>query len=210
MKIEKLTDSKIRVILNIDELEEKDIHIFEIINDDEFAEKFYAKLLAKASKEVDFDCESSDLLIEVFMSKEGFLIIVFTKVTDSKSSQIKNKSLKSKNKNYKDKKDEDYVYQFDNFENFCQFCTYLKNWNKRYFKLLAKHISLYEYQDKYYLVLTNINENSKYLKRFRIEILEFSDIIKNSANISGKLAEHGKAIFKCNALNNGIKYFTIA
>ena len=50
MKIEKLTDNKIRVILDIDDLAEKNINIDSLIKNTDFSQKLFKKMLNQAKK----------------------------------------------------------------------------------------------------------------------------------------------------------------
>ena len=74
-------------------------------------------------------------------------------------------------------------------------------------KDFAKNIALYEYKGLYYLVFTNIHIDFTYTNLFYTSISEFSNLISNSLVFKSKLEEHGKVIFKANAIKNGIKYF---
>ena len=71
MKIEKLTDNKIRIIMNIDDIEKNtnDINTFfdNIMN----SQNLFLDILKKAEKEVDFHTEGCKLLIEAFSTLEG-------------------------------------------------------------------------------------------------------------------------------------------
>ena len=72
MKIEKLTDNKIRVILDIDDLAEKNINIDSLIKNTDFSQKLFKKMLNQAKKEVGFETEDSQVLIEAYISSEGY------------------------------------------------------------------------------------------------------------------------------------------
>lgn len=99
------------------------------------------------------------------------------------------------------------IYKFNNFEEFCNFCTYCSS--SKFFDLkdFAKNISLYEYKNLYYLIFSNINKDFKYANLFYTSISEFSNLVSSSLVFKSKLTEHGKVIFKGNAIKNGIKYF---
>ena len=68
-------------------------------------------------------------------------------------------------------------------------------------------ISLYLYNDVYYLVLNNINLKYENLKHFYFTISEFAHLVNFSKNFEYKLIERGKVIIKKNAISTGIKYF---
>lgn len=204
MKIEKLTDNKIRIILNTDDLLEKNIDVKSLINNTDIAQDLFKQILKCAEKEVGFVVADSKLLIEAFVSSEGFFVITFTKFkSDIKNTGNKKSKLKVKRKTlYPSCKN--VAFMFNNFEEFCNFCTYLSNIN--FTTKLAKKIILYEYNSRYYLVLSNITDTID-ISPFYTAISEFAKIVSDSTNFECKLLERGKIIFKNNAIENGIKYF---
>ena len=204
MKIEKLTDNKIRIILNTDDLLKKNIDVKSLINNTDIAQDLFKQILKCAEKEVGFVVADSKLLIEAFVSSEGFFVITFTKFkSDIKNTGNKKSKLKVKRKTlYPSCKN--VAFMFNNFEEFCNFCTYLNNIN--FTTKLAKKIILYEYNSRYYLVLSNITDTID-ISPFYTAISEFAKIVSDSTNFECKLLERGKIIFKNNAIENGIKYF---
>ena len=204
MKIEKITDNKIRIILDIDEIEENNLDFLSITQNTDEAKKLFKKILKKAEKEVDFQFEDSRLLIEAFISADGFFIIIFTKLPENQNSPIGN-SLKINVKKKRSSLKHNYIYQFNSFDEFCDFCTYLKNFSLDYSKTFTKGVSLYEYNSKYFLVLSNFNNEDIYL--FNVLITEFAKKLKKAHNFDSLLLEYGNVVFKNYAIKNGIKYF---
>ena len=205
MKIEKLTDNKIRIILDIDDLIKKNIDVHSLIKNTDVTQKFFKKILKQAQKEVDFDVQDSKLLIEAYISTDGFFVLTFTKIsteTSNKKLSIPRGKRKITNiySNYA-------IYKFDTFDEFCSFCTYLNNTKLGNLKKFAKNISLYEYSSNYFLVFSEINTDFENTSLFYISISEFAKLASNSPCFASKLVEYGKVIFKNNAIQNGIKYF---
>ena len=193
MKIEKLTDNKIRIILNIDDLAKKNIDVHTLIKDNSMSQKLFKKILIEAKKEVGFDPQDCRLLIEAYISSEGFFVLTVTKILEElnkeKNSSIKPKAKrKSLNNNCSTA-----IYEFDSFEDFESFCTYLSNTKLNNF---AKKLSLYEYEDKYFLVFSGIDTNSVYASFIYSSISEFAKLSSNSKFFESKLIEYGKTIFK--------------
>ena len=81
MKIEKLTDNKIRIILDIDDLIKKNIDVHSLIKNTDGTQKFFKNILKQAQKEVNFDVQDSKLLIEAYISTDGFFVLTFTKIS---------------------------------------------------------------------------------------------------------------------------------
>ena len=204
MKIEKLTDNKVRIILDIDDLAQKNIDIHTLIKNNDGTQKFFRKLLKEAQKEVDFNVDDSKLLIEAFISADGFFILTFTKINnDYNNKRPLNPKAKRKSDNYTSNTA---IYMFDSFDEFCNFCTYLNNSNLGNLKKFAKKISLYEYNSKYFLVFSEIDKEFKDMSLVYIAICEFAKLVSTSSCFSSKLIEYGKTIFKNNAIQNGINF----
>ena len=205
MKIEKLTDNKIRIILDIDDLIKKNIDVHSLIKNTDGTQKFFKNILKQAQKEVNFDVQDSKLLIEAFISTDGFFVLTFTKISNENPRQkvsIPRGKRKTTNtsSNYA-------IYKFDTFDEYCSFCTYLKNSKLGNLKKFAKNISLYEYNSNYFLVFSEINIDFENASLFYVSISEFAKLASNSSCFASKLVEYGKVIFKNNAIKNGIKFF---
>ncbi len=205
MKIEKLTDNKIRIILNLDDLIKKNIDVHSLIKNTDGTQKFLKNILKQAQKEVDFDVQDSKLLIEAFISTDGFFVLTFTKISNESSKQ---KVLIPKGKRKIANTSSKYaIYKFDTFDEFCSFCTYLNNTKLGNLKKFAKNIALYEYSSNYFLVFSDINTDFENTSLFYVSISEFAKLASNSSSFASKLVEYGKTVFKNNAIQNGIKFF---
>ncbi len=204
MKIEKLTDNKIRIILDIDDLAKKNIDVHSLIKNNDGTQKFFKKILKEAQKEVGFDVDDSKLLIEAFISTDGFFILTFTKIANERvEKKFSIPKVKRKSDNYTSNTA---TYMFETFDEFCNFCTYLKSSNLGNLKKFAKKISLYEYNSKYFLVFSEIDTEFKDMSLVYIAICEFAKLVSNSPCFSSRLVEYGKTIFKNNAIQNGINF----
>ncbi len=210
MKIEKLTENKIRIILNIDDLVKKNIDVHSLIKNNDMSQKLFKKILKQAEKEVGFEVENSRLLIEAFISTDGFFILTFTKIAnDTKSEKAYVVKPKAKRKNT-NPSSEIAIYQFESFNEFENFCTYLNNSKTTNLNGFAKKISLYEYNSTYFLVLSNIDKNYNNSKFFYTAISEFAKLASTSSYFESRILEYGKIVLKNNALKNGIKFFAKA
>ena len=210
MKIEKLTENKIRVIISLDDLQKNNTDIRTLLATSAEAHGLFINILKKAEKEVDFHTEGCRLLIEVFSSSEDVFVFTITKYdsTNTKNTATeKNKPrLIAKRKNF-NLSNKQAIYEFDNFDTFCNFCSYVNSIKKININKISKDISLYLYNNTYYLILKNINKEYENINAFYSAISEFAKVSIFSANFSSKLLEHGKNIIKKNAITVGIKYF---
>ena len=200
MKIEKLTDNKIRIIMHIEDIEKNtnDIHTFfdNIMN----SQNLFLDILQKAEKEVDFHTEGCKLLIEAFSTLEDVIVFTITKY----SSNEKKLTVKRKTNT---PTFENAIYEFENFDYFCNFCSSISKIENLNIEKLAKKILLYNYQNKFFLVFKDINFKDKYIYKFFNILSEFAKFQNFSANFEYKLNEHAKIYIKNNALLKGIKYF---
>ena len=135
-----------------------------------------------------------------------FFVITFTKFKpDIKNSNKNTAKLKVKKKTPYSS-NQNVVFMFNNFDEFCNFCTYFNNCYAEDLNKIAKKIVLYEYNSNFYLAVNNINKNDS-IPMFYTSISEFAKLISSSKNFESKLVERGKVIIKHNAIKNGIKYF---
>lgn len=206
MKIEKLTENKIRVIINSDELEINNLNIYNIMSKSEETQKVFSAILKKAEKEVDFHTDGCKLLIETFSSIEDIFVFTITKYSNLNNTNPIKKKLVAKKKTFSIK-NQHIVCHFESFNSFCEFCNNIKLLHKVTLHKLAKNIALYLWKDNYYLVLRNINVNYGNKDVFYSVLSEFGKIIPCSSNFENKLLEHGKVIIRKNAINVGINYF---
>lgn len=204
MKIEKLTDNKIRVIINSDELGCNNINVHSIMTKAIETQEIFYDILKKAEKEVDFQTDGCKLLIEAFSSLEDIIVFTITKFSPDNNS--KKKKLVVKRKSF-DKMTGQTICCFEDFDTFCEFCNAIKNVHRTDISKLAKHAILYAWKDSYYLVLKNMNVKHEDISLLYSILSEFGKLLSFSNSFEGKLLEHGKIIIKKNAIDVGIKYF---
>lgn len=208
MKIEKLTENKIRVIVNSEDLKNNNLDYQTIMEKPIESQKLFLEMLLKAEKEVGFYTEGYKLLVEAFSSSDGLFVFTITKYVEKPTpSPSKLKVTPKKKVKHVNPKSTTSIYKFSSFEEFCEFCTAMHHISNFKSKYLAKNISLYVFNDTYYLVLSNINTDSTYIHAFYSTISEFASLASHSEIFKMKLLEHGKAIMKRNAIETGIKYF---
>lgn len=208
MKIEKLTENKIRIIVNLEDLKNNNLDYKTIMEKPIESQKLFLEMLLKAEKEVGFYTEGYKLLVEAFSSSDGLFVFTITKyiekVTTSPNKLRVTPKKKIKNVNPKSTIS---IYKFSSFEEFCEFCISIHNTTRVQSKQLAKNIALYLFNNTYYLILSTINTDYTYIHTFYSTISEFASLVSHSETFKMKLLEHGKPIMKQNAIETGIKYF---
>ena len=202
MKIEKLTDNKVRIIIDVDELSEKNIDISNLSKNNDKSYSFFKNILLEAEKQVGFNVHDCKLIVEAFSTSDGYVVFTLTKYKNTGSPKKLKFKKKSLSANYKNA-----IYKFYSFDDFCSFCTYCNSTKLSDLGGFSKSISLYEYKGIFYLIFTNIDISFDFTNLFYVSISEFSTLISNSLVFKSKLVEHGIPVFKTNAIKNGIKYF---
>lgn len=79
MKIEKLTENKIRVIMNIQDLEDNHIDLQTLMTKAFESQTLFSNMLSKAEQELGFHTDGCRLLIEGFSSIDDNFIFTITK-----------------------------------------------------------------------------------------------------------------------------------
>lgn len=208
MKIEKITENKIRIIIKPEDFKDKNIDIREVLKKSTTSQTLFTEILDYAKKEIGFDTDGYKVQIEGFSSLDDVFVFTITKILSPENEKIpsiqkklivKRKHINPKNKNT--------IYQFENFDIFCDFCKLLKDSNQINLRGLAQTSSLYIYKNTFYLILQNINTEHKSINKFYSYISEFARNSPFSETFIQKLKEHGSIVMKKSALTTGIKYF---
>lgn len=208
MKIEKITENKIRILIKQEDFKDKSIDLQKLLLSTPESHSLFLEILNKAKEEVNFNTEGHKLLIEAYLQNEDVFIFTITKYLEPNTNDITKpkKYLTVKRKSHTINSSSQ-IYSFNNFEEFCEFCNFINKKNNISLKSIFKTSILYLYNNTYYLVIDGININHKSLNTFHTSLLEFSNPLELSKNFKFKLKEHGKIIIKNNAINTGIKYF---
>lgn len=206
MRIEKLNDNKIRIFFNIDDLKEKNINLHSFMsNSSEYQDVFF-DMLEKAEEEFGFVTKDYRLIIEALATSDGNFIVTVTRVIPEKNNIKLSSNVKAKRK-YVSFNNKTYIYSFNNFEDFCEFCNYLKNYKIKGISTILKNSSLYLYNSVYYFCIQSYSENEKPIKSITCALSEFGTYIEAPNLFERKLTEYGKVIFKKNAVNLCTKHF---
>ena len=213
MKIEKITENKIRAIVNIEDLEKAHTDLHSIMTKALETQGLVLKILSQAEKEVGFKTDGCKLLIEAFSSPDNSFVFTITKYHISPDEKEFNNITSLRKKPIAKRKSINFnntsaIFAFHNFENFCTFSNCISNIHKLDLKLLSKTSSLYLYNNTYYLVLSKINVDYPLLNMFYSNLSEFGKLVNYSKEFENKLLEHGTVIMKKNAINTCVKYFS--
>ncbi len=207
MKFEKLNENKIRITLNTQDLIDKNIDFHSFMSNSKESQTLFLDMLDEAEKKVGFVTKDYKLRIEALAMSDGNFILTITrfgKNIDTTNNKSINKKLKIKRKNL-DMNSKQIIYRFDNFEDFCNFSNFISKLDNFY--SIAKNMTLYLYQNSYYLCFSNINTEHPCIKQLYTLITEFGTYIDNPEVFGRKLTEYGKIIIKNNAIKTCVKFF---
>ena len=209
MKIEKLNDNKIRITLNIEDLNERNIDLHSFMSNSIESQDIFMDMLDKADEEVGFNTDDCRIMIEAIALKNGVFVLTITKF----EHDVEKPTLKRKNVHIRRKSPninlEKTIYSFESFDSFCEFCTFLRSTlNEKQIEDFATKSDLYEYNSNYYLILSNINVNSKSLTHICSSITEFAHFVNSSELFESKIKEYGRLIVEHNAILTCVEHFT--
>lgn len=150
MQIKKINNDKLKIILNSNDLDEKNIDIDSFLSNPIDSQNFFFEILDLAEEKYDFDIENNKAIIEtISLDNNNIFILTITK-------------LKNDTCTYNDKSK---IYYFENIDDLLNLYTLMKKNKKTFSKS-----SLYQFNNSYYLIL---NEDDAFLENY---LLEFSNI----------------------------------
>jgi len=192
MKFEKLTDTQIKIILSLQDMESNNISVENVLSNSADSQKLLETMISQAEKELGFKPEDSKLLIEAIPSNEE-CIFTITKILDEAVFIPKHIN--------------NFIYKFDTFDDFINLCTFLNNFSYLCLKDISRNFSLIYYNCTYYLSSTNEN-TCLVIDYIKALFSEFGKDVSNSPGIEGKLNEYGKVLLSKNAILKCIHSFT--
>jgi len=198
LKIEKLTENKLKITLSIDDLEERNINLHSFMYNSPESQDLFWELIQQAEKECGFNVDDSIVYVEASTSGGGNFTLLVTKANEAASISEKiSKPKKLTNKNFKLKrkntplKHESTIYIFESFDDICEFCNLCD-------VTILHSNKLYSMNEKYYLKTDYMPYNM---------ILDHANIEKNSALLEAKLNEYGKVVIEEEALQTIAMHF---
>lgn len=223
MKFEKLNENKIRIILNNQDLIDKNIDFNTFMANSIEAQDLFLDMLEEAEEKVGFKTKDYKLKIEALAIESGEFVIIITRFTNT--TNIQNSDMKhpeeaqsnpvtlSKSKKITAKRrtvmpnSDCLVYTFNSFDDVCNFSNHMTKFEN--YQGIAKSIQLYTYNSKYYLAFSKINTTHLKIRSFYATITEFGTYVSNPDLFMRKLSERGAIVMKNNAIKTCSKYFTM-
>ncbi len=193
MKFEKITDTKIKIILDTKDIKLHNISSENIFNNSRSSQQLLKTMLIRAEKEIGFKTGDSKLLVEALMSSDEEYTFIITKLIEKKQEPEPEQT--------------SFVFKFNNFDDFISLCSFLNNISDLNLRNFSENFSLISYNNNYYLYDKNTENYSVLLDYMEEVFSEFGTKVPNSSYISGLLNEYGKIIFEDNAIINCIFNF---
>lgn len=193
MKVEKISDNKIKITLTIEELSERKITLKDIEKNHSKAQDLFMDLIEENNLHEDFINENTELFVEATSDNSNFFMITITKVDYLKA--LPNYNLLKDNKevvndlSIKENSDlkqvvsrklstepksttkletvytiKSFIYKFNNFNNLIKFCKKAIKDN-----LFIGNNSLYKHENNYFIIFKNSTvKNVEFINTFRL------------------------------------------
>jgi len=190
MKVEKVNDNKVKIILSFEELEMRNITINDIEKNNSAARNLFTSLIEENNLDEDFGCEDVQLFIEASSDNTNTFILTITK-----TDYLPDISDYSKNENKMLYRVDSRLFEFNSLDTILDFCKIAKDEN-----LFFGKNSLYKYEDKYFILFSdNAIKNKKFIKTF-VMISEYTSRYFSYDLYYKTLIEKGKIIVENRAL----------
>jgi len=193
MKFEKITDTKIKIILSLQDMESNNLSAENVLSNSADSQKLLDTIISKAETELGFKPDDSQLLVEAVMPSNEECIFTITKLLNDK---ICCHSLCNS-----------FIFKFDCFDDFINLCTFLNNFSYLCLKEISKNFSLIFYNNTYYLKFIESEYSSLVISYIRTLFEEFGTDVSHTAGIDGVLNEYGKIIYSKHAILKCINSF---
>ncbi|MCR4435266.1 MAG: adaptor protein MecA [Clostridiales bacterium] len=208
MKIEKISENKIKVTISLNDLEERNIDLNSLNYNSPATQELFWDMMEQAEVQYGFNAADSQICVEAIPDSEDGFIITITKIDEDGDFESIQKYIKNKYRNtdvrVKRKSRRLYstimIYSFSKFEDLCMLTENIR--------LLYKgDSSLYKYKNTYYLILTRNSLNTVNTKAFELMLSEYGKKVSNTSFYEGFLSEHGTQIIEYDALEIINSYF---
>lgn len=170
-------ENKIRITLDMNDLAEKHIDFHEFMSNPINSQSFFLDVLDQAEKEVGFITKDCQIRLEALATSSGNFVLTVTRILPSTNNDSSKRKIKVKRKSLANIKCNNCaIFAFDSFDDFYDYGISLtSNLNKKIEDLIG-NTRLYLYNNKYYLIIDKLPDNSNFVKLFSSSLLEFRKI----------------------------------
>lgn len=199
MRVERLSQDKIRIFLTFDDLHERGIEKEDIWRDIPKVHDLFNDMMEQAYQELGFEV-MGPVAVEVFALPAQGMVVIVTRGRSQASSEDDNE--------YDDddiyemevtlEESDEIIYYFKDFEHLLEACH-------RVSAVLLEGGKIYRYNERYYLVLDEIDIENQQLYHTIIALL--SEYGEASTVTKYVLAEYGKPVISINAVQQLCEHF---
>lgn len=210
MKFEKLDENKIRITLSMHDLEEKDINFHDFVSNSIETQDLFLDMLEEAEEKIGFKTRNCKVKIEALAMTEDDFVLTVTKIVPDNNKKRLYVSPKKKPKAKRkctNIKSNYLIYKFNSFDDYCNFIEFIIHNKFSNLSKIAQKISVFLYNDLYYLVLDNLNPEYQDINKFYTGITEFGSYIASADLFISRLCESGTTFIKNNAFKKSLSYF---
>jgi len=201
MRIERISDNKIRIFVSYDDLEERDIDLDAFNYNSPETQELFWDLMEQAEIELGFDAQESELCIEAVSDTDHGFVITITRIEEEAEFESIQKFIKNRyrRKDLSAKKKSQkicstlLIYAIESFENLCRLCSLIN-------PLYSGRSRAYVLDSTYYLVFSGAEGNVTNQKQFDSILSEYADKMQSVDFLEGYLNEYGKKLVSENAV----------
>jgi len=202
MRIEKISENKIRIFVTFDDLEERDIDLSSFNYNSPETQELFWDLMEQAELELGFETHESQLCIEAVTDVEQGFVITITRIDEDGDFESIHKFIKNRYRRNElriKKKTGNIcstvmIYNVDSFDDLCQLCARMK-------PLYIGESSVYRCEGSYYLVLKRMGGLDHNLTRLESVLAEYGDRVLNVLFFEGYLNEYGCLMVEKDAIS---------
>lgn len=207
MKFERLSENKIRIILTVNDLKDKEIDFHDFMSNPLETQDLFLDILEEAKEKIGFNTSNYKVKIEALAMVEGDFIVNVTRLLETTDKNCTTKRKFKVRRKSKPSESNQMIYKFSSFDDYCYFVHFLEKNGLSNSYLIAKKVILYLYKDEYYLILDDIHTSYDHILKFYTAITEFGTYINHSMLFVSKLCECGRIVIKNNALKTSLKHY---
>jgi len=201
MRIEKISENKIRIFVTFDDLEERDIDLSSFNYNSPETQELFWDLMEQAELELGFETHESQLCIEAVTDVDQGFVITITKIDEEGDFESIHKFIKNRfrRNDLRIKRKTGnicstvMIYNLESFDDLCDLAVRLK-------PLYLGDSTVYQCEGSYYLVLRRINGGNQNQARIESVLAEYGDRVLNVSFFEGYLNEYGTLMVENDAI----------
>ncbi len=174
MKVEKISENKVKITLTFEELEIRDISLQDIEKNNSLARDLFIDLLEESNLVDGFATQDSQLFIEATSDNNDLFVVTITRIDNipelKKYAKLENDKKYISKSNKSNIKVDSNVYLFSNIDKLLDFCLAISKQDA----FIGKN-TLYKFKNSYFLIFNDSTiKNKNFVKTFSI-LSEYCD-----------------------------------